>query len=85
MTTHTMRPVTSSNIASVGYHYETQTLRVEFYNGTAFIYEGVPPEIDAQLREIEDTKGSIGRFFHYAIKGKFTTKKLGAEELAGAA
>jgi len=75
-----MRSVKSSNISSIG--YDGQNLHVEFPGSGTYRYEGVPPEIDAQLREIEAGGGSIGRFFHYAIKGKFASHKIEAEQLA---
>ena len=34
--------VRSSNVQSVGYHLETQTLEVEFRNGGVYHYHGVP-------------------------------------------
>ena len=39
------RPVTSSNLRSVGYEQATQTLEVEFHNGSIYQYHGVPQRI----------------------------------------
>ena len=36
-----MFPVQSSNVASVGYNDATQTVFVQFLNGTIYIYKGV--------------------------------------------
>lgn len=38
-------PVSSSNIASIGYDSRTQTLEVEFHNGSVYQYHGVPSSI----------------------------------------
>jgi len=40
-----MMPVTSRNLAAVGYNEESSTLRVEFLNGTMYEYYNVPIEI----------------------------------------
>lgn len=41
----TRTPVSSSNIASIGYDSRTQTLEVEFNNGSVYQYHGVPAGI----------------------------------------
>lgn len=79
MTAPTMRRVTSSNISAIG--YDGQTLFVEFTGSGTYRFENVPPEIDAELRAIEEAGGSVGRYFHYAIRSKFASSKV---ELAGA-
>jgi hypothetical protein len=38
-------PVSSSNLASVGYDHQTSTLEVEFRNGSIYQYFNVPLEI----------------------------------------
>ena len=38
-------PVSSSNISSIGYDPGTQTLEVEFHNGSVYQYRGVPQGI----------------------------------------
>lgn len=35
-------PVASTNVASIGYEVETQTLEVEFRNGSVYQYFNVP-------------------------------------------
>lgn len=35
-------PVSSSNIASIGYDEDSQTLEVEFKDGSVYQYSGVP-------------------------------------------
>ena len=39
------RNVSSSNIKSIGYDSATQTLEVEFLDGSIYQYSGVPPSI----------------------------------------
>lgn len=41
----TRTPVSSSNIASIGYDSRTRTLEVEFNNGSVYQYHGVPEGI----------------------------------------
>ncbi len=37
-----MHPVSSSNIASIGYDEENQAVHVQFLNGSTYVYKGVP-------------------------------------------
>jgi hypothetical protein len=57
-------PVSSSNLISVGYEPETQTLEIEFKSGAVYQYSGVPPEEFASFMNA-DSKGS---YFHARIK-----------------
>lgn len=60
-------PVKSSQIASVGYDSETQTLEIEFANGgNVYRYSNVPPTLHAELMN----DGSIGAFFHKHIRSR---------------
>ena len=59
-----MIPVTSSNLASVGYDEDSLTLRVEFLNGTLYDYYNVPKEVFLDLLNAT----SKGQFFNQNIK-----------------
>jgi hypothetical protein len=66
------QPVTSSDIASVGYDAASQTLEIEFHTTGAYRYFSVPKEVfDAIL-----TTPSPGKFFLQNIKGKFAWEKV---------
>lgn len=65
-------PVSSSNIASIGYDTETQTLEVEFLNGRIYQYFGVPVEIHEALM----SAGSHGQFFNYNIKNQYPYDRI---------
>ena len=67
-----MTPVTSSQIAEVG--YENGTLAVKFKGGATYTYAGVP---QATFDEMLKAK-SVGTFFGKTIRGKFEYKKVGA-------
>lgn len=56
--------VVSSNINSVGYDPETQTLEVEFYTGVIYQYSPVTEEAKNQMLSSE----SIGSYFAKNIK-----------------
>jgi KTSC domain-containing protein len=68
----TMTPVESSNIAAVGYDAETQTLTVEFRNGSKHAYTSVPPETHHALM-LADSKG---KYFHTNIRNAFASTKV---------
>jgi hypothetical protein len=66
-----MEPVTSSNIAAIGYDHTTKTLAVKFKSGDLWHYPGASPD---HHRELMSAK-SIGKHFHAHIKGRFEGKK----------
>jgi len=44
-----MQPVTSSQVDSIGYDEESQTMHVQFHKGGLYEYSDVTPEIHNQL------------------------------------
>jgi hypothetical protein len=56
--------VESSNIASIGYDPETQTLEIEFKRGGVYQYSDVPADVWEAFQAAE----SKGKFFHAEIK-----------------
>lgn len=65
------KPVSSSNLVSVGYDSNTSTLEIEFHNGL-YEYYNVPQSVYKGLMDA-DSKGS---YFHQKIKDVFNFKKL---------
>lgn len=65
--------VASSNIASIGYDAASQTLEIEFQNGTIYQYYGVPENMYEQLMQA----GSKGRFLNTYIKNAFGYSRVG--------
>lgn len=64
------QPVTSSNIASIGYDAALQILEVEFLNGTIYQYLNVPqPEYDGLMA------GSHGTYLNAHIKPHYQVQK----------
>lgn len=71
-----LKPVKSSNLKAVGYHPESQTLRVEFAKGNgSYDYTGVP----AEEHEALIASGSPGNHFHGRIKMAYPHTKVAAE------
>jgi hypothetical protein len=62
----------SSNIESVGYDLETQTMEVEFTNGNVYQYFDVPQAVQEELMRAEST----GKFLNAQIKGVYRYAKL---------
>lgn len=58
-----MQPVTSSNIAAVGYHPPTRTLVVRFHDRSVYWYAAVPPESFAAMLAAPRP----GQFLHRSI------------------
>ena len=61
------QPVTSSNIAEIGYDESSRTLEALFKNGSLYQYFDVPPQIYAELMQAS----SIGQYLNTNIKGQF--------------
>lgn len=68
----------SSNIEDIGYDEATRTLAVGFVNGSIFHFAGVPPQLVDAFRKAP----SAGKFFHAAVRGKFTSRKVAPLDLA---
>lgn len=60
-------PVTSSNIASIGYDANTMTLEVEFTNGSVYQYFDVP-ETEYQALV---SASSVGTHLNQNIKARY--------------
>lgn len=60
-------PVESSNLNSVSYDDETNTLEIEFKYGSVYRYSEVPEYVYNELM----TATSKGSYLHKNIKGKF--------------
>ena len=65
--------VASSNLASVGYDPATETLEVEFLNGSIYQYFNVPQNLYDQLMRA----GSKGRFLNTYIKNAYPFSRVG--------
>jgi hypothetical protein len=65
-------PVSSSNVAAVGYDPNTQTLQVEFNSGSIYQYFDVPQTIYEALISAE----SVGKFLNAQIKGYYRYAKV---------
>jgi len=60
-----MHPVSSSNIAAVG--YEDGTVYVQFLNGTSYVYKGVPEHEFKNLL----TASSVGSYLNRNFKNVY--------------
>lgn len=65
-------PVSSSNIASIGYDEDSQILEIEFNDGSVYQYSGVPSSEHAGIMNA----GSKGKYFHTNIKNRYPFVKL---------
>jgi hypothetical protein len=67
-----MIPVASSNVDSIGYDENFQTLYIRFLNGSTYIYKGVP------IMEFEGLKNasSVGSYLHRNIKNLYPYERI---------
>lgn len=65
-------PVTSSNLVSVGYNPDSETLEVEFKTTGVYEYYNVPPFMHERLIRA----GSIGAFFNAEIRNSYAHAKV---------
>jgi hypothetical protein len=67
-----MTPVSSSNIAEIGYDASIQEVYVRFLNGSLYVYKGVPQfEFDGLLNA-----PSIGSYLHRNYKNVFPYERV---------
>lgn len=66
------QPVTSSNIASIGYDADSQTLEIEFLNGGVYQYFDVPQHVHQELMNAS----SHGQYLAQNIKGVYRFSKV---------
>ena len=59
--------VASSNLRSVGYDPQSQTLEIEFNSGGLYQYSNVPEDVYRGLMNAS----SHGRYFHQYIKNSY--------------
>lgn len=67
-----MQPVSSSNIAAVGYDAESQSVYVQFLNGSTYTYKGVPEHEFENLR----TASSIGSYLNRNYKNVYPYERV---------
>lgn len=68
-----LMPVTSSNIAMVGYDSETLEMHIQFRSGHVYAYYGVPEDVYHNLINAS----SVGSFFHYNVRGRYGDTRIG--------
>jgi hypothetical protein len=66
-------PVSSSNVASVGYDVSTSILEIEFWDGGIYQYSGVP---EVHFVRLTSGNGSVGSYFHAHIKNRFRYRRI---------
>lgn len=67
-----MQPVSSSNIASVGYAAEDQMVYIQFLNGSLYVYKGVPEHEFENLR----TASSVGSYLNRNYKNIYPYERV---------
>lgn len=60
-------PVTSSNVAEIGYDENRQILEVLFNNGSLYQYFDVPRRVFDEILQ----SGSIGQYLNSLVKGVY--------------
>jgi len=66
------QPVQSSNLRSIGYDQNTNTIEIEFNDGGIYQYFNVPESIYLALMEAV----SKGTYFHDNIKQRYKYKRI---------
>lgn len=62
-----MHPVSSSNIAAIGYDLESSTVYIQFLNSSTYAYKGVPEHEFENLR----TASSVGSYLNRNFKNVY--------------
>ena len=64
--------VASSNVKALGYDPQSETLEVDFLNGSRYQYYGVPQQMYERLMQTS----SKGRFLHVYIKNSYAYSRV---------
>ncbi len=67
------QPVSSSNIAAIGYDSDTEILEVEFIGGATYEYRNVPLVVYEELMNA----ASHGSYFNREISKSYPYEKIG--------
>ena len=65
-------PVDSSNIATIGYDVDSQTLEIEFLSGGVYQYFDVPEQIYEDIMSAD----SAGKYLNTNVKGVYRYSKI---------
>jgi hypothetical protein len=68
-----MTPVSSSNVAEIGYDAEGQIVHVRFLNGSLYIYKDVPQFVYDGLLNAS----SVGSYLHRNFKNVYAYERIG--------
>lgn len=68
-----MHPVSSSNVAAVGYDAGNQTVYVQFLNGSTYAYKGVSEYEFENLK----TASSVGSYLNRNYKNIYPYERVG--------
>jgi hypothetical protein len=66
------KPVSSSNLSSVGYDSDSKILEIEFNDHSVYRYYDVPSSIYEQLM----SAASHGKYFHRNVKEHFRYEQI---------
>jgi hypothetical protein len=66
------QPVSSSHLSAAQYDPASQELRIQFYSGSIYAYDGVPQDVYDALMGAS----SKGKYFHAAIEGAYTYRRV---------
>jgi len=68
-----MIPVASSNLEAIGYEESTETLRIQFTNGSIYEYRNVPVVVFNDFKQA----GSLGAYLNRNIRNAYPYEKIG--------
>lgn len=68
-----MKPVASSNIQAVGYDESTETMRLQFANGSVYEYHNIPSIVYNDFMQAS----SLGAYLNRNIRNNYPYEKIG--------
>ena len=68
-----MKPVASSNIQAVGYDESSETMRVQFTNGSVYEYRNIPIVVYNDFMQAS----SLGAYLNRNIRNSYPYEKVG--------
>ncbi|HAW57988.1 MAG TPA: KTSC domain-containing protein [Bacteroidales bacterium] len=68
-----MKPVASSNIQMVGYDESSETMRIQFTNGSVYEYKNIPLVVYNDFMQAS----SLGAYLNRNIRNSYPYEKIG--------
>lgn len=72
-----LSPVTSANVAAIGYDADSQRFAVQFKNGGTYHYAGVPADVAEKVTNANSIGSAVQA---HLVKGGYSYARIGKDD-----